>query len=273
MNIIGIDLGTSLSKIIECDEKLNIVNKMISYEKEIEKVMNDFTSQNNVDISKIEKIVITGVGSSKIKQEKIRDIEVIKTNEFLAVGLGSLELAKKEEALIASMGTGTAIVKANGKGIEHLGGTGVGGATLLNLAGKFAGTNNFDEIVELSKKGTLENVDLTIGDITEEEITTLPSNITAANFGKLNEKATKEDIILGIINMIFEVIGMFTVFASKSSEVKDVILVGSLTKVPYIHTVIGMFKYLCDLNYIIPENAEYAVAIGAVKNSLKLIDK
>jgi len=37
MNIIGIDLGTSLAKIVECDEQGNIINKMLSGEKEVKK--------------------------------------------------------------------------------------------------------------------------------------------------------------------------------------------------------------------------------------------
>lgn len=273
MNIIGIDLGTSLAKIIECDKELNIINKMISLDKDLEKVFDNFVTTNNIELDNIEKVVLTGVGSSKFDKEKLRRIPTTKVNEFFAVATGGLELSKREEGTIVSMGTGTALVKVEGNEIKHLGGTGVGGATLVKLANRIAGTNNFNEIIELSFKGSLKNVDLTIGDVTVKEIEGLPKDITAANFGKLNGKANDSDVILGIINMILETIGMLTVLATKDSKSRDVILIGSVTKIPYIYKVIEKFKSLCDLKFIVPDNAEYAVAIGAIKNYLKPIDK
>lgn len=44
-------------------------------------------------------------------------------------------------------------------------GTMIGGATLLGLARLLIGVTDFDSIVELSKKGQVENVDLMIKDI------------------------------------------------------------------------------------------------------------
>ena len=109
------------------------------------------------------------------------------------------------------------------------------------------------------------DIDLTIEDITTEEIPTLPKDITAANFGKLKKDVTNPDIMLGIINMIFETIGMMVILAARNDSIKDIVLVGSLTKVPYLNTVLERFKWICDLNFIIPKNAEYATAIGAIK--------
>jgi len=137
MYIIGIDLGTSLSKAIECDKELNIINKMISTEKDVKKVLNDFIIKNNIDLKRIEKIILTGVGSSRVEEKEIEGISVIKVNEFIATATGGVELGKKEEAIIVSMGTGTALVRVQGEDIQHLGGTGVGGATLVNLGNRF----------------------------------------------------------------------------------------------------------------------------------------
>jgi type II pantothenate kinase len=270
MNIIGMDLGTSLVKIVECDEKGNIINKMMIGEKPEVKALYTFISSNNLDINNIKTIVLTGVGASHIHNEEIEGIKVAKEDEFLCIATGAMELSKKKEAVVVSMGTGTAIVKVDGNDVKHLGGTGVGGGTLINLAEAFIGTKVFDEITQIASKGDLSKVDLRIADITGVEIPSLPKDITACNFGKLEKEATKADILLGIVNMIFEVIGMMAVFASRSSNTKDIVLIGSMTKVPYMNVVLRRFKALCDSNFVVPENAEFAVAIGAVKRYLEV---
>ena len=196
MNIIGMDLGTSLAKVIECDEQGNLINKMLLGEKDAKKALDIFISSNNIDISNAETIVLTGVGSSKINDEKIKGIKVVKENEFLCIAKGGLELSQKQEAIIASMGTGTAFIRVQGNDIRHLGGTGVGGGTLLNLCGRIIGTDSFDNIIEVASTGDISKVDLTIGDITEDKIETLPKDITAANFGKLQKEANDSDMAI-----------------------------------------------------------------------------
>ena len=80
-----------------------------------------------------------------------------------------------------------------------------------------------NEIIELSKQGNLSKIDLRIADLTDKNIKTLPPELTLANFGKLNKNATRADIVLGILNMVFEVIGMMTAFASINDDIKDVV--------------------------------------------------
>jgi len=268
MSIVGIDLGTSLAKIVECDEQGNLINKMIVGEKSCKKAFDMFVSSNNIDLKNIEKIIITGVGSSTINEQELYGIKIIKEPEFLCIAKGAMELAEKQEAVIVSMGTGTAFIRVKGDKISHLGGTGVGGGTLMSLCNKFLGTNTFSEIAELVSLGDLSKVDLVIGDITTDEIPGLPFDTTACNFGKLKVEASKEDIALGLVNMIFETIGMMAVFATKNDTIKDIVLIGGLTKVPCIKNVFERFKSITDLNFITPENAEFAVAVGAVKKNI-----
>lgn len=68
------------------------------------------------------------------------------------------------------MGTGTALVHAKGGRIEYLGGTGVGGGTLIGLAKKMLGVQNVEIISALASEGDLEHIDLRIGDITDREL-------------------------------------------------------------------------------------------------------
>jgi activator of 2-hydroxyglutaryl-CoA dehydratase len=46
---------------------------------------------------------------------------------------------------------------------------------------------------------------------------------------------------------------------------KNIIVVGSITELTHIKKVLNMLSKLQNVNYIIPENAEWIGAIGAIK--------
>ncbi len=263
MSIIGIDIGSSTTKIVEY-ENGKVLNKAISENKNYEFVLSNFINQNN--IKEIDKIVVTGINAKKINLEKY-NVPVNIVEEFIAIGTGGLYLSKKKKAIIASVGTGTALIRAeNGKEFKHLGGTGVGAGTLTNLCNRFVYAKSFDEIIELSKKGNLSNIDLRIADLTDENIKTLPPELTLANFGKLKEDASKADIVTGLVNMVFEVIGMMTAFASINDSIKDVVLIGNIASIPVVKDIVKKIEKTHGINFIIPENPQYAVVIGAIES-------
>lgn len=260
MNYIGIDIGTSNIKIIETDEKLNIKNKMILGKIMPEKAFEKFIDENNINLENIEKIAVTGVGANNMEGQFLNK-KIINVQEFIATG----SIGEEENFIVASVGTGTAFIKNENGEITHLGGTGVGGGTLINLCKKINPEISFEEINKMELTGTLKNVDLTIQDVTTEEIKTLPKDITAVNFGKLNEKATEEDLILGIMNMVFEVIGVMAALAAKGSNITKIIAIGQTVNIPYARKVFDNIEKLHNVKFIIPQNAEYGTAMGAVK--------
>lgn len=262
MSIIGIDIGSSTIKIIEYKDE-QICNKQILESKEYEKTIENFINENNIKI--IDKIVLTGINAKKVDISKY-NVPVQIVEEFVAIGTGGLYLSNKKKAIIASIGTGTAFIRAEGKTFKHLGGTGIGAGTLTNLSNKFAGTKSLKEIIDLSKNGDLNNIDLRIADLTEENIKTLPPELTLANFGKLSNTVSKEDIVLGILNMIFEVIGMMAAFASINDKIKDIILIGNIVKIPQIKDILLKIEKTHNVSFIIPEEPQFAVAIGAIKS-------
>jgi type II pantothenate kinase len=261
MGILGIDIGSSTIKIIEYEDE-KILSKGIFEGKDYEKIIDDFISGNNIE--QIDRIVLTGINSKKIDVSKYSvPVEVVE--EFNAVATGGLYLAKKDKAIIASIGTGTALIRAEGKEFKHLGGTGVGAGTLTNLCKKFANTKSFEEIIELSKQGDLSNIDLRIADLTDENIETLPPELTLANFGKLSEGASKSDIVIGLINMVFEIIGMMTAFASINDNIKDIVLIGNIVSIPVVKDVLRKIEKTHKISFIVPEEPQFAVAIGAIQ--------
>ena len=260
MNYIGIDIGTSNIKVIEVDEKLNIKNKSILEKYIPQKALQKFIKENNINLENIEKFVVTGVEANCL-EDSFLNKQVVKIPEFVATG----NFGEKENFVVASIGTGTAFIK-NEKGvITHLGGTGVGGGTLINLCKKINPKINFEDIRNIELTASLENVDLTIQDVTTEEIKTLPKDTTAVNFGKLNEKATNEDIILGIMNMIFETIGVMAALAAKGSNITNIIAIGQVVNIPYARKVFDKIEKLHNVKFIISQNAEFGTAIGGIK--------
>lgn len=272
MSIIGIDTGITFIKIIEYKNgKIN--NKFIKENGDINEDLEYFLKISKINIQEIEQIVITGINSKLFNKKLYKNIKVMIVNEFIAIGKGALTLTKKKEALIVSVGTGTAFVKAGPKNkIEHIGGTGIGGGTLINLCSKFCNINSFDEIIKLSEKGNLKNINLTIGDVCKTKVEGLPQNITASNFGKLNKnkQIKKEDICLGIINMIFETIAMMAVFAIRKEKIKEVIITGNVVSLPQVKKILKEVEKIQNVKFIIPKNKKYSTALGAVEyfNSL-----
>lgn len=264
--IIGIDVGGSTTKIVGYHDD----GKLISMQK-VEAAdpltsaygaLGKFINENALSLSAVKQIILTGVGASLFKKD-IYGIPTSGVDEFKAIGLGGLALSGKKEGLIVSMGTGTAFVRADKDGIRHIGGSGVGGGTVLGLCGQLCGARSFDTIVELADKGHLAKVDLNIQDISTGEIPTLPPDTTASNFGKMEDGSTAADLARGVLNMVFQTIGMMAVFSSKEHAVKDVVLTGTLTQVPCAKKIFANLQKMHKINFVIPKNAIYATATGA----------
>lgn len=141
----------------------------------------------------------------------------------------------------------------------------MGGGTLINMCQKFAGLNCFEEIEEKIKDADIGKVDLRLKDITKGSINNLlPPEITIANFGKIDKEASQEDIILGVLNMVFETIGMMGILATQNIPNKNIIVIGSVTKLTYLKNILDRLNKLQNVNFIIPKEAEWSVAIGAI---------
>lgn len=265
MTVIGIDIGGSTTKIIAVRDSEIMPPMQVKANDPKTSVYGAFgryITENGLDLSAVNRIMITGVGSSFITED-IYGIKTGRVSEFDAIGKGGLYLSGLDSAIIVSMGTGTSFIKANKDKIERIGGTGVGGGTLLGLSSKFIHVRHFDSIAKLAAEGDLSKVDLSVGDISQNCVTDMPDYTTAANFGKVSDYATKGDIAKGLINMILQTIGIMAVFACRIDDTKNVVLCGNLTAVPDAQKYFDEIKELHGVDFIIPKYAEYATALGA----------
>ena len=267
--IVGIDVGGSTTKIVGFDGDKLFTPILVKATDPIASVyggFGKFTSDNNISLKDIDKVMVTGVGSAFIG-DNIYGIETVHINEFTANGKGGLYLSGIDEAVVVSMGTGTAYVYANGKTKEytHLGGTGVGGGTLIGLADKLIGVHSVQNVASLALEGNLENIDLRISDITDTAISpALQDNTTASNFGKISDLASREDIALGL----FETIAMMAIFSARTKNIRDIVLIGHLAVLPQSKEIFDKLKNMFNVNIIIPENAAYGTVIGAALEGL-----
>lgn len=264
--ILGIDIGGSTTKVAgfhNNGDRISMLQVEASdWLTSLYGAIGNFLSSNRVALSDVSRIVLTGVGSTLVDND-IYGVPTSHVDEFNAIGAGGLHLSGKKEALVVSLGTGTALVRAGKGGYVHIGGSGVGGGTLSGLAWHLLHETDTGALAQLAEKGDLSNVDLMISDICTNDISMLPAHITASNFGKTKSSVSNADIALGLINMIFQTVGMLSVFALRNDPVRDAVLIGTLAKLPLAHQVLGQVEELSDVRFFIPGDAIYATAIGA----------
>jgi len=263
--VLGIDVGGSTTKVVGLRDGELIGMLQVRAADQITSLygaIGNFLRAQGIKLGDVTSIALTGVGATFIS-EPIYDLETRRINEFLAIGKGALLMTGLEEAIVVSMGTGTAFVRAGKDEISHIGGSGVGGGTILGLASQMLGKSDIDAILALAENGKLENVDLSVREIIGRDIPSLPPELTAANFGRIKSTASESDIALGIINMVFQTAGMLAVFLTRNDTIRDIVLTGSLATFPQAEVLFPLFTNQFELNFIIPQNAVYATALGA----------
>lgn len=276
--VVGIDVGGSTTKIVGFESDGGGVRliepQFIKANDPITATygaFGKFTDENAIPISEIEKVVMTGVGSSYVKRS-LYGIDCERIPEFTCIGKGGLYLSGLDKALVVSMGTGTALVCADKSGnMDYLGGTGVGGGTLLGLSRLLVGATDIDHLAELIKEGDLGKIDLRIKDMTAPgSQPVLSADMTAANFGNVSDVASKGDMALGIANLVYETVGMVSIFASRSRSVRDIVLTGNLTSLESCRRKFEEFNHLgYGVRFVIPERSEYSTVIGCALSALK----
>ncbi len=274
--VIGIDVGGSTTKIVgfevnENKEKKLILPQLVTANDPITATygaFGKFTEENGIGMRDIEKIMMTGVGSAFVKND-IFGLPCERVPEFNAIGRGALYLSGLDEALAVSLGTGTALVHAKRGGeMTYLGGTGVGGGTLVGLSRLLLRAESMEHIIEYAEAGDLENIDLKIKHITDRDsLSNLSRELTASNFGNVSDLATKEDIALGIMNLVFETVGMVSIFAAHQVRCDNIVVTGNLTQIGFSAEKFEEFNSLkanYGVNFIIPENSQFGTVIGTV---------
>lgn len=271
--ILGIDIGGSTTKIVGLRTDGSVVSMLrVRAEDQVTSLygaLGNYLTSSGLTLLDVRRVVLTGVGASYVDGD-IFGLPTCKVDEFSASGTGALALSGQEQAVVVTMGTGTAFMWAErGGAVRHLCGSGIGGGTLGGLCRKLVGMERFGQIKKLAEQGDLGQVDLTIADITCHPAPTLDPTLTAANFGNLAEDASPADLAAGAVNLVLQAIGTMTVLACQCCDTRTVVLTGSMTTLSQVKPNFENFEKLYGIHYIVPENATFATAIGAGLCSLK----
>ncbi|WP_164667317.1 type II pantothenate kinase [Virgibacillus doumboii] len=263
---IGIDAGGTLIKV--ASQENGAINYQSFPSRDIDEVCTWFT--NSFDNPAV---CITG-GKSKVLAEKL-NIPAKTVIEFDATTKGIQFLADQQKHdlgdsfLFVNVGTGTSIHHVNGGKQERVGGSGVGGGTLLGLAYLSTGIRNFEEIVQHAGNGDRENVDLKVKDIFEGTLPPISGDLTASNFGKteamLENSPEKADILASIIGLIGEVIVTISIQMAEQYNTEKIVYIGSSFRSnPLLQKLIEEYTRMIGKTPVFLQKGEYSGAVGAL---------
>ncbi|KAK8889765.1 hypothetical protein M9Y10_034519 [Tritrichomonas musculus] len=180
--------------------------------------------------------------------------------------------------VIASMGTGTAFtIIRPGEPMRHVGGTGLGGGTLIGLANMILGINDFDQLCKLASQGDSNKLDLLIRDIAGSDYSpTLKADVIASSFAKAaycEERPADKDIAAGILSTISFAIGAHVASVCVAEKVSTVVFVGGFLDIDGIisnNLMRSLNLFHPEITLVIPKNYHY---MGALGTALKLSHK
>ncbi|MGB8000545.1 MAG: type II pantothenate kinase, partial [Anaerobacillus sp.] len=180
-------------------------------------------------------LMVTGGKQKAVAKLVDNSVEMI--NEFQAMANGIRTILKNnsiqlpEGFLIVNVGTGTSIHSMNDTSSDRLGGSGIGGGTLMGLAYLLTGHHDFEKIVELAEKGVRDGIDLKVKNIYDGEESPIDGNLTASNFGFLDQlkrrELREEDILACLVGMIAEALLMVAIPFARSIQSQTIVFIGS----------------------------------------------
>ncbi|MHA1193667.1 MAG: hypothetical protein ACTSP9_15490 [Promethearchaeota archaeon] len=276
-NVISIDLGQSLTKVVYLKDK-NLILSVFPTESNFENIL-AYLQTIDLDLTNI-KLNLTG-GKAFYFQQKIKnDYNSTIFNEFEANVNGNdfLFYLKKSknlpESLIITIGTGSSIILKKEIGFEHVGGSALGGGFFMALIKLLYKITSYNEAIELAQKGDRYKVDLKVDDIyspEDQRVNAIFREFTAASLGKINSRGKKEnynkgDLLNSLICMIGENLGTIAVERAKNHDVKYLIFCGGF--VSNNKPLKQVLTLLCTINKkkaVFLKHSIFAGAIGALK--------
>ena len=165
--------------------------------------------------------------------------------------------------LLVSVGTGVSVSLVRGQDGVRVGGTALGGGSLVGLGRLLLGTSDFARIVELARRGDRRRVDLSVGDLYGPGDAPLPPEVPASHFAKLDSTAP-EDVAAALIGAIGHNLGLICGQLALSHKANAVLYCGSaLTGNELLREVLAWQTGAYGPTVHFPEHGAYCGALGA----------
>lgn len=221
------------------------------------------------------RISLTGGKAEALRGRLQRPASVMP--EFEATFAGIRWLLKRrgedrESFLLTNVGTGTSIHFVNGNAHTRLGGTGIGGGTLVGLSAMLTGVSDFNEVVRLAAAGDRSRIDLLVSHIYEGAAPPIPGELTASNFGRwlaTGGSAGKEDILASVVGLVGETVASVSVHAAAQCGASCVLYIGSsFIGNDFLRKVVAGYTELRGSQAVMVPEGEYSGAYGALLDAL-----
>jgi type II pantothenate kinase len=235
------------------------------------------------------RIGITGGGATRLSE--LLTGHARRIGEFEAWGTGANRLLSssgsdapegapvdQQRFLLVSLGTGTSVLRIDADGAQRVGGTPLGGGTVVGLGAALTGAT-FEELCALAQGGSAAGVDLRVADIYGPHEIPLAGDLTAANFGKLARELTRAagapalasaerraDLAAGVMGLVGENIALICAGLAAATDAKSIVYAGfTLRDNPRLIEILSEVTALCGCLACFLPNGEFAGALGALE--------
>ena len=265
---VGADVGSSLAKVAirRGDEPLRLEHAPAE---SIDHLARE------VESLRPESIGVTGGGGPRFA--RLMRLDTTAVGEFDAWSAGARELlgaqglAPDGAFLLVSVGTGTSALLVDGARTQRIGGTALGGGTLLGLGAALTGLTGFEELVALAEAGDRGRVDLLISDVYPDGLAEIPGAASASSFGKLARRAASgdrsdpRDLAGALVALVGENVALLSNALAAQAGVRRIVFGGSALRgnAPLTRLLVG-FTAAFGREPVLLANGDYAGAVGAL---------
>jgi type II pantothenate kinase len=215
-----------------------------------------------------DRVVATGGGADRLGAD-LAGVPVEHVPEFDAWARGAPLVAAEEgiglpaSYLLVSLGTGTSVLSVGDGRVERVGGTALGGGTVLGLGKLLLGVDSFSEIAALADRGDRREVDLLVGDVYRGADAPILRDLTAASFGKLRS-LRPEDLAHALMGLVGENVALLCGGFARGQAVEGVVYCGStLTENPALRRVVSEITTLFGHRPCFLAAGAFCGAVGA----------
>jgi type II pantothenate kinase len=273
---VGVDLGATLAKIAQRDDAGRYHLELMP-SRAIDRLAATVSAMGPASIG------LTGGGAARLAD--LLDLPSQTVAEFDAWGTGAGRLldpqvvAEGSRYLLVSLGTGTSVLLIEGDRALRVGGTALGGGTVLGLGSALTGASSFEELCLLASKGSRRHVDLVVSDIYPSGELPLPGEFTAASFGKLGllsdaaaserkdtDDGAPEHLAAAVMGLVGENVGLICGGLAAATQAETIVFGGStLRSNPALVSVLeGVMAAIGRKPHFLPDG-EFGGALGALE--------
>jgi type II pantothenate kinase len=222
-----------------------------------------------------ERIGLTGGGAPGLAA--LLGLDTTGVGEFEAWSAGARALLREQGVaedgpfLLVSLGTGTSLLRVEGERSTRVGGTALGGGTLLGLGAALTGRTRFEELVELAGAGDRGRVDLLVSDVYPQGLAELPGAASAASFGKLGRlahgggRADPRDLASALMALVGENVALLSNEIAGRERLRRIVFGGSaLAGNPALARWLVILTQALGREPVLLAHGAHAGAVGAL---------